>query len=149
MKIFVIVFSFIAVNAYAKSKTEVSLESTGFQSKTPLIETSYGADRELGRAWIVLTLKDKISGENDGAPVETVKVKMDGLTFDPVTGNIVYEKDLEKTVCATQKRILTKKYFKKSKNCQIDVSLETRKVDDGFKLKDKRVANVVLDVVKK
>lgn len=149
MKIFIIAFSFIAANAHAMSKAEVSLESTGFQSKTPSIETSYGADKELGRAWIILTLKDKTSSENAGAPTETVEVKMDGLSLDPATGNIVYEKNQEKTVCAMQKRFLTKKYFKKSKNCEINVSVETRKVDDGLKLKDKQVANVILDVVSK
>ena len=51
----------------------------------------------------------------------------------------------EKIVCATShRRILGNKYFKNSNNCQVRVSLDTRKFDDGFNMKEERVANVVL-----
>lgn len=149
MKLIVILLSFFAINAQAISKAEISLESEGVRAQPPLVDTKFAADRELGRAWIVLAVKDRVSAENNGAPVETVKVRVEGLAFDPATGNITYENGGEKTVCATQKRFLASRFYKKTKNCQINVSFDKRKFDDGFNLRDELVAHVELDVARR
>lgn len=149
MKVFVICLAFFSLNVQAMSDEEVSLDLNGSHAQSPMAETRFAADKDLGRAWIVLTVKDKVSGENGEAPPETVKVRVDGLSFDSSTGDITYEVDQQKTVCATQKRFLVNRYYKKTKNCQINVSFDTRKIDDGFNLREERIANVVLDVARR
>ena len=150
MKILIIIVAFFAATAHAKTETKVSLKHSKFQVESPSIQPSFDADSELGRAWVVLSLEDS-NQEDTLTQRENIRVKMDGLSLDPATGNIVYERNDEKTICATpHSRILGRtKYFKSSKNCNINVSLVTIKEDDGFALIKSRVANVVLDTAKK
>lgn len=149
MKVMAIILAFFSVNAMAMSDAEVSLETNGLHASPPTVETRFAADRELGRAWIVLTVKELASGDSI-AQAESVRVRVDGLSFDPATGNITYEgPNQQKTVCAEQRRFLASRFFKKTRDCKISVAFDTRKVDDGFSLKEERVANVVLDVARR
>lgn len=149
MKVMAILLALFSINAMAMSDAEVSLESFGTLSSRPTVETRFAADGELGRAWIVMTVKELFM--DDSLPkAETIRVRVDGLSFDPASGNITYEgENGQKTVCAEQRRILASKYYKKTRNCNINVAFDTRKVDDGFKLKEERVANIVLDVARR
>lgn len=151
MKVFAVLLAFFSLStACALSDAEVSLDSTVYHSsQPPSVETRFAADKDLGRAWILLTVKDRIAAENNGAPPETVKVRVDGLSFDPATGDIVYEANQHKTVCATQRRIFVKQFYKQTRDCQISVSFDTRKIDDGFNLREERIANIVLDVARR
>lgn len=149
MKVMAILMAFFSINAMAMSDAEVSLESNGTHASPPTIETRFAADRELGRAWIVLIVKEMPTGDSI-SQVESVKVRVDGLSYDPVSGNITYEgPNQQKTVCAEQRRFLASRFFKKTRDCKISVAFDTRKVDDGFNLKEERVANIVLDVARR
>ena len=150
MKVMAILLAFFSVNAMAMSDAEVSLESNGMHASPPTVETRFAADRELGRAWIVMTVKELDNSADSMARAESVKVRVDGLSYDPASGNITYEgPNHQKTVCAEQKRFLAAKFFKKTRDCKINVAFDSRKVDDGFNLKEERVANIVLDVARR
>lgn len=141
--------AFFSVNAMALSDAEVSFESNGMHASPPTVETRFAADKELGRAWIVVTVKEQPTGDSI-AQADSVKVRIDGLSYDPVSGNITYEgPNQQKTVCAEQRRFFAARFFKKTRDCRVNVAFDTRKVDDGFNLKEERVANIVLDVARR
>lgn len=150
MKVLVILMAFFSVNVMAMSDAEVGFESNGTHAMPPTIDTKFSAEKELGRAWIVVTVREIEDSSDSMAKAESVRVRVDGLTYDPATGNIVYEgANQQKTVCAEQRRFLGAKFFKKTRNCRISVAFDSRKVDDGFGLKEERVANIVLDVARR
>lgn len=147
MKIFIVALAFFACTAHADS--EVNLENKGLLLQNPSIDPSFAADKDLGRAWVVLSITEGpgaapgISEEDKLS--ELVNVKVNGLAFDPETGNITYEKNNEKIICARQGRVLGARHFKNSNNCKIRVSKVTRKTDDGFRLRNEHVVDVVID----
>lgn len=148
MKIMVILLAFFSLNAMAMPDAEVIIESNLMRSQSPIAETWFAADKELGRAWIVLRVKEsKDTLGNLVERAESFTVSVDGLSYDPVSGNIFYENaNHQKTVCAKKRRLLG---FKKTRDCSINVAFDTRKVDDGFNLKKERVANITLDVARR
>lgn len=149
MKVLAVLMAFFSINVMAMSDAEVNLDSNGIMASPPTVETRFAADKELGRAWIVLTVKENPTLDSI-AQAESVKVRVDGLSYDPVSGNITYEgPNKQKTVCAEQRRFFAARFFKKTRDCKINVAFDTRKVDDGFNLREERVANIVLDVAKR
>lgn len=155
MKVFAILLAFFSLNARATSIAEVSLEDSKFLAEKPVVDTTFAADRDTGRAWIVLNLTSAtgavVAGHEFGVPGENIKVRVDGLLLDPGTGDIVFHQGGEATVCAYAKkrRVFRANYYKSTRNCKVDVSLDTKKVDDGFTLKRESVANVFLNVARR
>ena len=153
MKTVIIIMAFFSLNAQAMSNAEVSLDGSKFQTEKPTIDTSFAANTELGRAWIVLnmTASTSVNGDEASLPGETIKVKVDGLSLDPSSGNIVFGKDQDAVICATPKKHFLGRntFYKNTQNCKIQVSLDTKKVDDGFALKKESVANIILDVARR
>ncbi len=148
MKFIAILLAFYSLNVLAKSTSEVSLEGTEFLSTDANTDTSFAADRETGRAWIVLNLTPGNAGKGDDAEISgrNVRVKVQGLALDEATGNIVYHSDGYSTICATPKRRVFKtQMFKSTQNCHIAVTFGTKKIDDGFAMKKEPVVNVQLD----
>lgn len=153
MKVFAILLAFFSLNAWAMSDGEISLQDSVFLAEKPAVDTTFSADADTGRAWIVLNLTHAkgVAIDEFELPGESFKVRIDGLLLDPGTGNIVFHKGGEATVCAiaNRRRVFRSVYYKNTRNCKIDVSLDSKTVDDGFALKREPFANVFLNVARR
>jgi len=98
--------------------------------------TSFGINQELGRAWLVITEIDDSFEETDE---REFRVKLDGLTFNSETKEIIYtDRDSNKIVCARyyhKRGIFGHTGINKTNNCKINKSYEVEEVDDGFYIK--------------
>ena len=120
MKLIAIILAFYSLNVVAKSTSEVSLQGTEFLSVDANADTFFAADRETGRAWIVLNLTPINGDRGDDALISgrNVRVKVQGLALDEPTGNIVYHSEGYSTICATPKRKFFKtQVYKSTQNC--------------------------------
>lgn len=101
-----------------------------FTSRHVEYKTSFKINKELGRAWVVIT---EINNFYDETNEIDTPVKVKGLEFNKVTNEITYNS----TVCA--KYTQYRRYYALSKtgSCQIDQTYSTVEVDDGFNIKKK------------
>jgi hypothetical protein len=102
----------------------------------------FAVDRKDGRAWIDVVLTD--SDYPDRVPV-VVRKKVDGLSYDQNSKQVIYRSGSKKIVCAEDYTVLGDTSLKESGACRLLVSDQNRKVDDGFRIKKKDVGTVVFE----
>jgi len=102
----------------------------------------FDVDRALGRAWIDVVLTDDYA--EIGAP-EVVRRPLDGLYYDPAKKQVIYRNGAKGIVCAEDSTFLGMTSLKDSGQCQLRLSSERRKVDNGFKVEEETVGKVVFE----
>lgn len=142
MKLFnaILFTGLLSANIYAV-QTELDLSSSHLAGRSPQVDARYSASTEANRAFLVVTLSDQL-GRKDEAMDETYRIKIDGLSLDASTGNIVLQEANKKHICAYPKNFLGSSSYKITGNCKINFSNESKKVDDGFELKNKMLLKV-------
>lgn len=104
-------------------------------------------NQDLGRAWVnIVTSHDW--GEDEFE--EDNFVKVEGLSFNQDTQEVIYTDETLEVVCAT---LITRGrgIFKRTKlvasgNCSLVDSVETRSIDDGFRIKKRKYTTVKLQI---
>lgn len=106
------------------------------------LSAHFDVDREVGRAWIdvVLTSSDYPTREP-----EVVREALDGLYYDPARKQVIYRNGGKGIVCAEDSSSIGETLLKNTGRCQLRLSSETRKVDDGFRVQEERVGTVVFE----
>ncbi len=102
----------------------------------------FDVDRALGRAWIDVVLTDDYA--EIGAP-DVVRRPLDGLYYDPAKKQVIYRNGAKGIVCAEDSTFLGMTSLKDSGQCQLRLSSERRKVDNGFKVEEETVGKVVFE----
>ena len=97
---------------------------------------SYAINRELGRAWIEVTLTVQPSGDDSVAP-DVIRVQVPGLGFDAAASAVVFRaNDGQAVKCAqvTQKQRLFSKQdvIEPTGHCELIRKYVTVPIDDGF-----------------
>ncbi len=136
-----------AVSAALAPETAPVVSRTVFER--PLVTESLGAhfdvDRDLGRAWIDVVLTDDYA--EIGAP-EVVRKLLDGLYYDPAKKQVIYRMGTKGIVCAEDSSFLGMTSLKDTGQCQLRLSSEKRKVDDGARVEEETVGRVVFEARK-
>jgi hypothetical protein len=132
-----------SVNASAKTIKLFSFWA-GFADD---VQTTFVVNEELGRAWVnVVTIHD-LGDESD--EVDHF-VKVEGLSFDKATQEVVYSGGEFKVTCAryvTRGRgIFRSTRLINSDACRFVESREVRSIDDGFYVRTKKYEVVSLEI---
>ena len=124
---------------------QVIVYDAPINDRTQEVSAGFAVNRELGRAWIDVTLTTNDIG--DEAPDQTViEKKVDGLYYDPARKQVLFRtSSSELIVCAEDASFLWTTYLKTTGQCQLSSHTEERKVDDGFNVREQTVAEVIFN----
>ncbi|MFL5784083.1 MAG: hypothetical protein ACJ76H_05695 [Bacteriovoracaceae bacterium] len=111
------------------------------------IEASFGVNKDLGRAWAVMTLTQ---GSGDSISFWDERVKVEGLSFNAETKEIVLERNGEQVVCGqmyNRRWILDGgRSIRMTPRCSFAIKKEKIEIDNGFEIKKKSITRVYLNV---
>jgi hypothetical protein len=138
-------FMLIGSAAFASSAlSEVGLSKSIFENQQSSVKAEFDSNSELGRAWISISLSDAF-GNADAHPNENYRVKVSGLSFDTARGEVVYENNGQRRVCAIQEHRFGARTLKDTGHCKIQVSKTNKSIDDGYVVKNQSVLVVSVE----
>lgn len=108
------------------------------------VSAHFDVNRQLGRAWINVELTP--TGISEIQVSEVVPRGLDGLYYDQVRRQVIYRNGAAGIVCAEDSSFLGSTSLKDTGQCQLRVTSETRRVDDGFNGQEETVGRVVFEV---
>jgi hypothetical protein len=108
------------------------------------VTANFAVNRELGRAWVDVEVESTNQGDEPQSP-EVISRTVEGLYYDPARKQVLYRTAAESVVCAEDARFLWNNYLKATGQCLLAPSYEQRKVDDGFRIRERTVAKVVFE----
>lgn len=109
------------------------------------ISADFAANRELGRAWIDVQVESTNPIGEELLDREVIPKAVEGLYYDPVGKQVLYRTATEPIVCAEDATFVWRTYLKSTGQCLLTPLFEQRKVDDGFKIRERTVAKVVFE----
>jgi len=109
------------------------------------ISADFAVDRELGRAWVDVVLTTNTQGD-EPATREVSPRHIEGLSYDLARKQVLYRSGSETIVCAEDSTFLWRTYLKSTGRCLLSPSIENRKIDDGFHIREGSFAKVVFEV---
>ena len=129
----------LTMTTTAMANTTVILSKTYPKNeKWELYRTQYRLNTTMGRAWIKFELADM--SPHDDLDYDDTQVKVPGMSFNQVTGDVVYNG----VVCATTKSGRRNIKIYPTGKCKIGSNVENIQVDDGFYVKTKKRLNITL-----
>ena len=106
-----------------------------------VVGTSFAADAASHRAWVVV---DFVEHSADQDLVQSDRVEVPGLSYDPATRTIRLKDGEQELTCAIGRKVLWATSFRATAECPIRVR-ETQKTDNGaLMLADK--THIVIEV---
>lgn len=127
----------ISASAMA-GQTTILMKTYPKNQSWELFRTQYKVNPTMGRAWIKVELADMTPF--DELSYEDSRVKVSGMSFNKVTGDIV----LNGTVCATTKSSSNSIKIYPTGNCKFSGSERKILVDDGFNIITRKQLNVTI-----
>jgi len=124
---------------------EVIVYDVPINDRTQEVSAEFAVNRELGRAWIDVTLTTNSIGE-EPPDERVIEKKVDGLYYDPARKQVLFRtSSSEPIVCAEDASFLWRTYLKTTGQCQLSSHTEERKVDNGFDVREQTVAEVTFN----
>ncbi len=109
------------------------------------VSADFAANRELGRAWIDVQVDSTdLSGE-ELPEREVISKPVEGLYYDSARKQVLFRTATQTVVCAEDATFLWRTYLKNTGRCLVTARTEQRKIDDGFKIRERTVAKVVFE----
>ncbi|MBA2403572.1 MAG: hypothetical protein H0V66_02275 [Bdellovibrionales bacterium] len=109
---------------------------------------AFAINPEMGRAWVEITTTS--NDPEGGGPSDVQRIKLNGLSFDQITGAIQLDFEGKITTCAEQKvvgrSIFRQKLIKMTSNCQFEGRWRNVSYDDGFEMRKTKVYEIFLIV---
>lgn len=107
---------------------------------TARITPRFEINADLERAWLEIEVDS--CGSDSDCESDEVRVKLDGLTYDAVSKQIIYNSENVSIVCA-EERTRGRGIFRNTRmietgNCTFENKFEIKMVDDGFFIKKKK-----------
>ena len=109
------------------------------------VSAAFDVNRELGRAWIDVQIQSEDVVGEEPPDQQIIMRQVDGLSYDPVRKQVLYQTAGGTTVCAEDASFLWTTYLKSTGQCQLTPRTEQRKMDDGFNIRERTVAKVVFE----
>jgi len=104
------------------------------------VNAKFDIDPELGRAWIDV---ESVDSEFQTTR-STVSRKVDGLSYDPESKQVIYQAAGSQIVCGEATSLLGMTRVRATDNCPLVVSYENRTIDDGTRPSAQMFAKVTL-----
>lgn len=137
----------LALTSLVASADVIKLTEFKNNRDLELYRTTYRVNKELGRAWIEVTISDY---KHDELHYSDVRVKIPGLSYSAELNGVVYNMNGEEVVCGTfynaRWTIDMGMSFKATGRCNISTSNYVKKVDDGFNIKNVKMTEVILTI---
>lgn len=128
--------------AYSAEYKVFEKETSAFYKE---IESHYAINTELGRAWIAITVGERLNGRRTEYPRSHYRQKVEGLYYDQNTKAIMLESDGELIECATVGRgRIFRNLVIKSTGCRLESKVAYKTIDDGYNQYRRRVFQVFL-----
>jgi hypothetical protein len=122
---------------------QVTVFEAPLDSLTEGVSAQFAANRELGRAWIDVSLVSRPMGSEEVPAGGAISEALDGLYYDSGRKQVVYRTATGTIVCAEDASFLWSTYLKSTGQCQLTPTYEQQKVDDGFGIRERTMAKVV------
>lgn len=139
-KLLVLLLALASMSSFAQT---IKLYQTMFTYAR--ITETFELNKDLGRAWI--NLEVDTSMDPDITP-DDVRVKIEGLTYNTETKEVIYTSEGKLTVCAFEKTtrwsIFKNTRLVMTEDCEFKQRIITKMVDDGFEIKKRQYLIVEL-----
>lgn len=129
--------------AVADSTMIYETRATGIDELLP----EFQINKELGRAWVNV-VERQFWG--DSSTYSDNRVKVEGLSYDPATKELVMDKDGERVVCAN---LINRRWtidiggsLRNTDRCSFTVKKTTVEVDNGFEISRVKMLQVYFNV---
>lgn len=109
------------------------------------VSADFAVNRELGRAWIDVQVESTNPLGEERLGREVTSKAVEGLYYDSARKQVLYRTATETVVCAEDATLLWSNYLKNTGLCLLSSHTEQRKMDDGFKIRERTVAKVVFE----
>jgi len=124
---------------------QITVLETSLDNWRQEVSAKFATNRDLGRAWIDVLVTAIAAGEEPEAP-EVISKELEGLYYDRGLKQVLYRNGNESIVCAADSPFLWSTYLKNTGQCLLTQHSEKRKIDDGFKVRERTVHKVVFEV---
>jgi hypothetical protein len=112
----------------------------------------FAVNREAGRAWVEAAVDNGGDGDREAWDQRTLRAKIEGLSYDPRTGEIAYTANGSRVVCArvARSRFLFVSWtsIRKLAACKLLSRFESVVEDNGFEFERKKHLVVELSIVR-
>ncbi len=109
------------------------------------VSAHFAANRELGRAWIDVQVESTNPIGEEPLERELISKAVDGLYYDAARKQVLYRTATETIVCAADASFLWRSFLKSTGQCLLTPRYEHRKMDDGIKIREQTIAEVVFE----
>jgi hypothetical protein len=126
-----------------KSGTSTQKQKTVYQQKIgdAYVSAAFNVNRDLGRAWVEVSASPWVDNpQRDVVARQMVK----GLYYDPDRKAVIYWHKGQETVCAEDWKFLLSTSLKTTGNCELQVAMKDKPVDDGYTNMKEQVTTVTL-----
>lgn len=128
--------------AYSAEYKVFEKETSAFSKE---IKSDFAINTDLGRAWIAITVGDRLNNPRREYPRKHFRQKVDGLYYDQSTKAIMLETDDELIECASVGRgRIFRNLVIKSTGCRLESKVAYKTIDDGYNQYRRRVFQVFL-----
>jgi len=110
----------------------------GWETNRTILGT-FKINPELGRAWVEV----EVYGMDAESGSDYYRVKVEGLSFDSATKEVIWDYEGQRIVCAkevTTGRSIFRHTYIKNIDCRFKQSVVTELVDDGFEVVKRKYA---------
>ncbi len=115
-----------------------------------MVMSDFRINKDLGRAWVE-TIIDTRSNADDSTSVDSYREKVEGLSFDQNTSEIILDVEGQRVVCATVRTvgrsIFRHDKIKKTGNCMFSHVKQSAVRDNGFETY--RITQVKVSIITK
>jgi hypothetical protein len=131
------------------AETNLIFEKSLFSMSRMDANAHFEINKELNRAWVNVVLSEW-GGGGDSVSYEEYRVKIEGLSYDPLEKQIILERNGERIICG---KIYNRRFvidqgrsIKLTNRCKFEAKFMVDKVDDGFEIKDVDMVRVYMTV---
>jgi len=101
---------------------------------------TFNYNKSLERAWVEVSYYT----QDDWASPDNDRIKVEGLSFDAQTHEVILEKEGARIICSERKKNIFGYYMKETKKCLLKVVHYNKSIDDGFEIKKVPYIKLVL-----
>lgn len=131
----------------AASAETIKLMEYKYERDVELYRTTFRVNKSLNRAWVEVTLAES---HFDDLHYTDQRVKVPGLSYSPEINGVVYNNSGEEIVCGTfynARWVIDRGMsFKDTGRCLFETNRFTKKVDDGFYIRNVEMVEVLLTI---
>jgi hypothetical protein len=139
----------LSLTSVASEVTVLELAKQVRANDHDMVKTKFNVNEKLGRAWVEVSLIEISDEEYDLA--DQLRLKVNGLTYDMNTQEIVYNNNGKNVVCAQMQTSRSWLGIKTSKlvntgSCVIGYKNSEESYDDGFYITQRKIMTITLEI---